>query len=527
MDYKKFLEEEYKANNKKPTYCMLGQENLIVPFSYDGDKDAFLDDLLSFQDGYNKEYEEFNKNNPDRENLEPATIDAGDALIAVPLKLAEKKYKKECIVKEITQKAIRQLRRAVRKTADAKKQFPNEEFNTTLDSKQLKKLSFRIKAEKVKKAAIFVAKAIKLAAKEGANVAAGTVGAVPALAYHFLNKKYKFAKNNAHSFVQDKALPYIKKGFIKAFATTIIVGGGKIAYDNQYSSDKDDKDKIETVDTSNLNDVQKHNLKVFNNNINEMKVFLTFVENCATKPYFDGAGVRTIGYGCTAMIDDAGNGGDRDKAGVFTIKANQTMTMEEADVQKTRYLKKKTENAILKHVKVPLSDEEVVACAVFSYCLGESRLHNSDFAKALNKGIKGEELANYLGGFREQKGVPKRLYYAALYLTGKINAKDMLNFNTETCYFHDDDLSTICQFKNNKIIKEHGHIKFKYDKASVEYAKEITKRNRNSPKILNPQGNHKCLPVRDLLLPEVVKSVERGNKKDICFLDYFKKSERS
>ena len=67
MKYQSVLEEEYKKAGKKVVWCTLGKNKIIVPLSYKGEVDRFIDDIFSYEKEADK-YNEYNRENKCHEN---------------------------------------------------------------------------------------------------------------------------------------------------------------------------------------------------------------------------------------------------------------------------------------------------------------------------------------------------------------------------------------------------------------------------------------------------------------------------
>ena len=87
MDHKQFLLDEYKRERQEPAYFSLPDgESVLMPCVYHGDKDAFVDDWLSFQNEELQKYDAHNAANPDNPIEIPEPLKYGDLYILPPLK---------------------------------------------------------------------------------------------------------------------------------------------------------------------------------------------------------------------------------------------------------------------------------------------------------------------------------------------------------------------------------------------------------------------------------------------------------
>ena len=93
-------------------------------------------------------------------------------------------------------------------------------------------------------------------------------------------------------------------------------------------------------------------------------------EGCRLQAYLDAGGVATIGYGHT-----------RD------VHLGQSCNSEQADA----WLAEDAERAldwVLASLRVPVSDNEAAACAVFAFNVGEANFHGSSVCRLVNQGDK-------------------------------------------------------------------------------------------------------------------------------------------
>ena len=266
MTDEEFLLSEYGSN--LPTRLKLGGEELIVPASYKGDINAFTDDLTSFQNNEYKKYERHNEKNPDN-SIEPVDIISDKGLhVIVPLSYAKKdifdengvikEESKEEILEQFYKKARKRYFGAVRKTRRYKREYPNKQITTSLSNQHLSECrethKLYIKAQvlhyvgKITKA---VAKATKWTSKEAVNIAVGTAASPLALVYKFMDKKHRIAKSSKKKWIDEKALPYIKRGVLKAMVVAMSYGGIKVH--SVYDKYQEKKAKIEQQKTTDNN----------------------------------------------------------------------------------------------------------------------------------------------------------------------------------------------------------------------------------------------------------------------------------
>ena len=224
-----------------------------------------------------------------------------------------------------------------------------------------------------------------------------------------------------------------------------------------------------------------------------IKTSLAFVENFADSTFTDGEGYPTIGYGCTFYIDEKGVGNRE----ISPVKKGDTITMEDAIVQKERYLKFKALPTIQKCVKVPMDDATTIATYNFAYVIGENGFSKSKYLKALNEGKTGHDLARYLTGYRKQKGLLPRFYFMGALLEGKIKTSDFLALRAEGCY--NLTPKDVCVTENGKLKTDaDGFAEFDFSK--LEENLEKAKKPRRSRAL----HNGRCQMVQDILPASVV-----------------------
>ena len=71
-----------------------------------------------------------------------------------------------------------------------------------------------------------------------------------------------------------------------------------------------------------------------------------------------------------------------------------------------------------------MDEATTIATYNFAYVLGSTNFRKSEYLKALNEGKKGAELAKYLTGYRQQKGLLPRFYFMGALLNGKLKTSD-------------------------------------------------------------------------------------------------------
>lgn len=249
------------------------------------------------------------------------------------------------------------------------------------------------------------------------------------------------------------------------------------------------------------------NLAMFEKCRNDMRVSLAFVENFAPKAFLDGRGVPTIGYGCTYYIDENGRGNRE----ISPVNIGDKITMEEALVQKDRYLDHRILPQIEKLVKVKMDRGTMIATVNFAYVIGPKAFKNSEYLKALNEGASKEELADCMTGFRKQKGLLSRNYFNAAELLGYISTADKLNLITEGCY--NLGVEDVCVCRGGKPVKDQNDMyHFDFSKLDANLKKSCKPRRS----IVNGGGH--CPKVSEILPETIVQKVLKTASKGKTFL---------
>ena len=122
MDYTSVLEQEYQKAGKKVVYCDLGKDNkIIVPMSYNGDINRFIDDIFSYETE-SKKYDNFNqKCTSEAEMVDSEMLSAGKIKFLPPFDLVKAGYPRKKIIKRSTARALRKYRSAIKKTLKVQK----------------------------------------------------------------------------------------------------------------------------------------------------------------------------------------------------------------------------------------------------------------------------------------------------------------------------------------------------------------------------------------------------------------------
>lgn len=206
-----------------------------------------------------------------------------------------------------------------------------------------------------------------------------------------------------------------------ALVGTMATGLSECEHTDSDENNTDRKPKKTQV-KQDLND----NAALFESSRSQIKFSLTFVENYYPYIYFCGR-AWTTGAGLTVLYKPNGT---------YTQVTQKTPvpTIAQSDVYMGRYMTFEILPDIKQCITVPMDRETLIAACALRYCIGHGNFVKSAFVKQLNAGVRGAELAKTLTGWRKQEGVPKRLYFFAAMMSGKMTFSDMLNLRAEGCY---------------------------------------------------------------------------------------------
>ncbi len=402
MTDEEFLLSEYGAT--PPLKFNLEGEELIVPASYKGDVDAFTDDLTFFQNNEYKKYERHNEKNPDN-HIEPTDVVSAEGLhVIVPLSYAKKdildkkgeikpKYKKR-ILQEFYQKAFKRYHNAIKKTRRYKREYPLKDITTSLSQRHLSECSkshtFYVIGKTVKSAA----KATKWTAKEAMNVVVGATASPLALAYKFMDKKCRIAESSKKKWIDEKALPYIKRGFYKAMILATLYGGMKVH--SVYDKYQEEKAKIELQKSkeqaekeaffkkyNTTDEIFYQNYKIAKENEAMIVALIACPEGFKSEAYLCSAGKPTIGYGTRRTIID-GVSDDKGFAITKPVCLEMTTTKEKAYEDVVAHLDKYVYPQ-LEHINKELLPNQLAATCMFVYNTDEGAFKESKLCNAINK----------------------------------------------------------------------------------------------------------------------------------------------
>ncbi len=210
---------------------------------------------------------------------------------------------------------------------------------------------------------------------------------------------------------------------------SILVGGlaTGVAGCSQKGQDKDDDDKVKTeVGSAKPQEDTYGNVALFESSRSDIKFALAFVENYYPYIYWCGE-AWTTGHGLTVLYNANGTYNK-------VTRNTQVPTLDESDVFKGRYLTREVLPDIKNCVTVSMDENTLLAACALRYCIGSSNFKKSAFLRDLNAGKTGSALAKTLTGWRQQDGVPNRMYFFAALMCGEIDYADLLDLRAEGCY---------------------------------------------------------------------------------------------
>ena len=109
------LRNEYKEQNQKIQYCIIDGKQIIIPISYQGNKDKFIDDIFE----YEKEAEKYRKHNQQAQSaqdiIDIKMLTQGNISFLPPYNLVMNKLPTEEIIKKASKHALRKYRAAIKK----------------------------------------------------------------------------------------------------------------------------------------------------------------------------------------------------------------------------------------------------------------------------------------------------------------------------------------------------------------------------------------------------------------------------
>lgn len=391
MKYQNFLFEEYKQADQKPVYFRLGKEKIIIPSSYEGDVDKFTDDLFNFQDKEYEKYERYNASHPDAAIEIPEPLKVDNFYIQPPLDSVLKGMSDNQIIEKVLRTAVRNYRAALKKTLRARKEYPHATFLSTLDPSYLRELDRFHHNYCRKQLQKNLTKVFRWGAGQTANILAGAAGALPAAAYYLLDKKVHFADTTMHRFFKQEALPYIRKGALKALIPISVAAAVELApkISNKYKEKAVKEQFLEQHHTT--NEAFYHNYNTVKEHENEIVCLLSCSEDFRDKAYQCQAGEWTIGYGSRRLADGT------------KVREGMTITKEEAFAAVVSHSEKYVYPQ-LEHIKHELSPNQLAAVCSFIYNTDEQAFSNSRVCKAINAKASDNEMRQAFSMYRSVNG---------------------------------------------------------------------------------------------------------------------------
>lgn len=296
---------------------------------------------------------------------------------------------------------------------------------------------------------------------------------------------------------------------------SILVGGlaTGVSGCSTKGQDKDDDRKPNTeVKSSDQQEDTYGNVELFEKSRSDIKFALAFVENYYPYIYWCGE-AWTTGHGLTILYNANGTYNK-------VTRDTKVPTLEESDVYKGRYLTREVLPDIKNCVTVPMDENTLLAACALRYCIGSSNFKKSAFLRDLNAGKTGAALAKTLTGWRQQDGVPNRMYFFAALMCGAIDYADLLDLRAEGCYnlkYTDMFVYRKGQPKSDK----QGF--YEWDFSKIKENLQKAKGPRTVCLNLGKKKGHvkvECKPVKEIvpeyIWQEVNDKVAREKRKNTC-----------
>lgn len=509
---KQFFQDEYFAHKQKPLFIQLNGKEYVVPFAYLNQsadeqlaKDNFIDDFFDAQQKDLSLYEE-NK-------IEPKEIVWTDGktkyTFFVPYSLKDKNISTSEIVSSIFKKAEKKYKKSSSLARSLQKSYPDSKKTYGVSAADVKSMQKKYRTylwnktkDKTKYGALvvgeFISKGVKVGV-QGLKLGADKIVDLTPEKFKRVAKRYALVTLVGGASMTGSF--YALRSTLSLPKTENIV---PIATKNIELQEVSIKEKVSApkkkTQPQTKQEIAAHNKQVFLDNLNEIKATLCFMENFSDTTYLDGNGVPTIGYGSTYFIDEKGKG----DWSTTKVKEGMEISLKEADVQKEHYLKFRVLPQMIKDVKVPLSAEEMIASSSFAYNVGPGGFKRSEYLKALNKGVKGKNLARCMFAAKKNNlGMVKRNLFAYYIMQKKVKVSDLLNMRAEGCYSLELYDCCATQGKGVKWEKD-GLATFREDNIAENIAKAKKKRTSR----LGP-----CKLVREILPAKVVNSILKKTQK--------------
>lgn len=380
--YQEVVLAEYEKAGQTPVYCSIGDKNKIpVPLAYGGDLDAFSDDLFQSE----KTVKEYN-----RVGIESITgYEIGDLYAPRPLEHHLKNVSKEQSVEALKKQALRRYNAAVKTACRVGKEYPDNEFAVSLNAKALNHMNRAHKKYCFKKLAKGIGKTLQFTAEQSVQMVVGAAGALPMAAYYLMDKKVKpsHSKSKFKTFADEKLLPYVRKGALKALIPLSLVGGGRIM---PHLAEDKQKEVVEIVQGAKTPSEQ--NLELAQQTQSEFLACVAFFEDFKSKPYLCPAKRWTIGYGTTTLPNGAKV---NENTSPVTIEQGKGFVLSHAN----KYV-----YPTLEHINKPLTCGQILGTQMFNYNNDERKFKDSRLLKTINSGASDNEVCRSFSLYRNVSG---------------------------------------------------------------------------------------------------------------------------
>ena len=307
------LKKEYQDQKQKVQYCTIGKETLIIPINYNGNKDQFADDIFKYEEEAEK-YRKHNQHCAPEERLDPQMLSSGDVSFLPPFDLVKSNCSQQEIIKKSNQRALRTYKAAIKKTERQNKEYPDTPLLVKMDKETLEKLDKKHQRYCADKLLQKFGQAAKFSTQQIAQISAGVAGILPVIAYHFMDKKFHFAKSKNKETIDKKVVPYICKGALKSLIPLAIYSGAKIGLEKSKDSPNNNQapnnitivqTPQKTTEAENVQLNKKYKIddpksfhQLYNDALNFMTLSMFPTEVLVNEAYTDnGKTINTIGLG--------------------------------------------------------------------------------------------------------------------------------------------------------------------------------------------------------------------------------------
>ena len=462
-----FLLWEYGQTRIVPPMVRINGKDYVVPHAYVREykdpKQAFVKDYFDLM---RKDYLKYQNNHEDVKYISLTSKNGEQHRLVVPYAMRNRKENAAKIAKKVFARADKKYWEAVELSLNLTEAYPDRPFKTFIDYPNLKEMRKAYNQHQFREA------------RDRAAYITKKVGT-------FLSKNAVKATDNIKSVDVDKLKVKARRWAVGFMLAATVSAAVYEAYQI--------KDKADVCKEITAKDPLGH-IQMFSRCHDAIKTSLAFVENFADSTFIDGGGCPTIGYGCTYYIDENGVGNRK----ISPVKEGDTITMEDANVQKERYLEFRGLKQIQECVKVPMDEKTTIATYNFAYVIGPEGFKNSQYLKALNDGKTGHDLVRYLTGFRKQKGLLARFYFMGAMLEDKIKTSDLLDLTAEGCY--NLTVNDVCVHEKRKLkLDEDNFAEFDFSKLD----ENLKKANGSRRSVALHNG--RCQKVRDILPESVIQ----------------------